>query len=605
MSMVVRLATLTVVVVSMVPMAARAALTPGQACEKAATDRLRVCVTAVGKRTLACFQETGADCAPGDEKIAKALATVASKVVDKCPDATTVTAAGYSAALTPAGLVARLQEACTSAVASLVARTYGGPHGAVRTARVADRPCLDYAFGKGRKQVESALKTQSKCLLDVRKGKTCDVTKVTTKIADKQAATAKSIRGKCAALQNLVAVDPDVFAARATAQARCLVPTAHGSTAPLSLDCGPRATVPVPARGVDTQIVLDSTTWGTRCGNGGDYAFWLRLAPTGSPLEKVVVYLQGGGVCYDTASCGSVSPNLFEALNDPMIQGGAMSSTDATNPFRDWTKVYLPYCTQDLHIGGGATSAYGAQTVERYGARNTRASLQYVRDVIWAAMDAADPNGFRPDRLTVLLTGGSAGGYGAAYNYHYVLDDLRWVHTTAAPDSGLGMDTGSLAGVISLATNLAFPGWAIVPYLPPYCFTSSCAEVFTNLTLATQPRLKATPEQQILTVTNQIDSVQVSTTFFSSTAAWVNAARARYCATQGLAGLRSFFSAESTSIHTMVASNEFDTVDVDGTLLRDWLGGAFVDPNAVVDLVADETLQIDYPGVNPFPCAID
>src|SRR6185369_12849045 len=79
-------------------------------------------------------------------------------------------------------------------------------------------------------------------------------------------------------------------------QSRCMVATAHADVGPLTLDCGPRPSVPVPARGVWTQVVLDSS-YGAKCGNGGPYAFWLRLAPAGKPVEKVIINLQGGGVC--------------------------------------------------------------------------------------------------------------------------------------------------------------------------------------------------------------------------------------------------------------------------------------------------------------------
>ncbi|HKA30234.1 MAG TPA: hypothetical protein VKH82_12710 [Candidatus Binatia bacterium] len=111
-------------------------------------------------------------------------------------------------------------------------------------------------------------------------------------------------------------------------------------------------------------------------------------------------------------------------------------------------------------------------TVHRYGARNVRAALRYVRDVLWTQMDATDPTSFRPDRLTVLLSGSSAGGFGAAYNYHFLLDDLQWAHTTSLLDAGLGMDNGGPDGVFALAATALLPispGWGILPYFAPYC----------------------------------------------------------------------------------------------------------------------------------------
>jgi hypothetical protein len=134
--------------VVLVAVAPSRAATPGQTCEKKTASALRRCGKSVAKQQLACVQHTGAACLPGDPVVGKALTTASTKVLDACPDGATVTAAGYAPLLSPAGLVAKVQEACTSEAASLFARTFGGPHAAVRTTPVADRPCLDYADGK-------------------------------------------------------------------------------------------------------------------------------------------------------------------------------------------------------------------------------------------------------------------------------------------------------------------------------------------------------------------------------------------------------------------------------------------------------------------------
>src|SRR4030095_3540453 len=190
--------------------------------------------------------------------------------------------------------------------------------------------------------------------------------------------------------------------------------------------------------------------------------------------------------------------------------------------------VSLLYCTQDLHIGGGITDVFPSVTVHRFGAINVRAALGYVRDILWQDLGATEPEGYRPDRLTVLFGGESAGGAGGNYNYHYLLDDLRWVHTTAVPDAGSPLDNGEQLGLQGLATiiqaetgNLA---WGGRPYQPSYCLASSCF-IGPVLQGATSPRLKAVPEQQILNVSNQVDDVQTSTQFFPSMTAWTNALR--------------------------------------------------------------------------------
>jgi len=110
------------------------AVTPGQSCEKNAAKSLSSCVRTVGKTEWKCYRNTRSGCAPGDANVMKALGKLGTKVGASCPDAAAVVAAGYPPLLGPATLVARLQEACTTGVATLVARSFGGPHAAVRDA---------------------------------------------------------------------------------------------------------------------------------------------------------------------------------------------------------------------------------------------------------------------------------------------------------------------------------------------------------------------------------------------------------------------------------------------------------------------------------------
>jgi hypothetical protein len=583
------------------------ALTPGQKCEKDAAKALASCVRSVGKIEAKCYRDTGSACAPADESRSKAIAKLGTKVTGACPDAATVVAAGHPPLLTPATLVTRLEQACTGHVATLAARSFGGPHAAVRNgAPEADRDCLERAYAKGLSLVHYGFRQYSKCVSKAHAGGLCDAAGTTTRIANREAKTATSIAVGCPALSDLIGLDPATFSARGTAQSRCITPAAHGQTAPLALDCGPRASVPVPPRATPTQVVLDGPSTGTRCGDGSPYAFWIRLAPTGNPVEKVVVFLPGGGACLDGPDCAATDPDLLESVGDTMGQAGLMSSTQANNPFRTWTKVFLPYCTQDLHVGGGVTNTFAEITVHRYGARNVQASLRHVRDVLWAEMDANDPTGYRPDRPMVVISGTSAGGYGAAYNYDFLLDELQWVHSTSVRDAGLGMDNGGPDGVFALGALALFPtspGWNVRPYLPPYCLDATCAEPFITLAAAQAARLKAVPDQQILVVTNQVDSTQVSTTNFPSVPAFINELRASYCAIQGTPGVHAFLFASSSSIHGMINGPEWNNNAIGGTLLRNWVGDAMSDPDGVIDEVATGTLEVDRPGTMPFPCA--
>ncbi len=407
----------------------------------------------------------------------------------------------------------------------------------------------------------------------------------------------------------MIAIDTPAYVARAAAQSRCMTAIAHPDPSPLALDCGPRDSLEATPRGQYVQVVLDSNEFGTQCGDGSPYAFWIRLAPVGQPVENVVLQMQGGGVCIFESDCNSVSSDLFEAQSDPAEQTGIMSNDPLVSPFANWTKVYLPYCTQDVFIGGGTTSNFPSITVQRFGAINTRAALRYVRDVLWREMDATTAEGYRPDLVRMLFGGTSAGGFGTLYNYHYVLDDLQWAHTAAWPDASLALDNGQLLGIANLGVILTSStppnGWGAKPYMPPYCFANNCG-VGPVLYAASAQRLKAVPEQQFLVLSNQVDSTQVSTTYFPDLVTWINTMRQSYCDTMGTNGLRYFLPAITASTHVIsTRENLFTGKSVDGILMKDWLDMAMTDPDNLPDAVEEGTLTTDYPGVNAFPCSID
>ena len=296
-------------------------------------------------------------------------------------------------------------------------------------------------------------------------------------------------------------------------------------------------------------------------------------------------------------------------MSDAAETSGIMSNDPMVSPFANWTKVYLPYCTQDVFIGGGAISDFPSVTVQRSGAVDTRAALRYVRDVLWRELDATTPEGYSPDRIRMLFGGTSAGGFGTLYNYHYVLDDLQWAHTAAWPDASLALDNGELLGIANLGVLLisAGPplGWDALAYLPPYCFATNCG-VGPVLYAATAPRLKAVPEQQFLVLSNQVDDTQVGTTFFPDLVTWINTMRQSYCDTMGTNGLHYFLPAITASTHVISTREALYTGQaVDGIIMRDWLAGAITSPNSVVDAVEEGTLVTDYPGVNAFPCDIN
>lgn len=575
--------------------------TPGQRCEAGVASAVASCVSRVNALTRRCYAKTGAACAPGDTAVARAVAGLERTIQARCAPDATAQAAGYGALVTTGALVDRAREACLGEAATIAARTFGGPHAAALAAATpAQKSCLDKAFAESGKLLVSAFRQQGACIRKTRTGGFCNKVAVENKVASfAQKATSK-LAAKCSSIEDVLKITIADYVGRAAAQSRCLTATAHGDAGPLDLRCGPRPEVVVPPRGQWVKVTLDEATWGTRCGNGSPYAFWLRLAPAGSPANRVVTDMQGGGVCLFGTDCASTNPNLFTA-EEGQPGGGYLATNAAVNPFHDWTMLFMPYCTQDLHIGGGGTQTFPTITVHRYGARNVRAALAYLRDVLWAALEASDPEGWHPDRLRVMFAGESAGGYGVMYNYHHVLDDLRWVNTTAMPDSGLAL------GATLPALIAAFGGpenWNLLPVLPPYCTAPNCGSG-PVIEAATSPRLLGTPWQRILNLSNQVDQTQSSTTSFPNLVSWINTLRTTYCDERGQKGLFWYLPAVHDSIHTMLRNNtHFTSITAQGVVLRDYVAGAMLDPDGVRDRVDEGTLTATRPGVNAFACAL-
>ena len=564
-------------------------------CAAAAAAAVQSCMNTVNRAIGACYFEQDGPCQENNPDILAAQNTLEANLQTYCAD-------GDFLSLSTDALVGRLADTCQSQADSLSWRTFGGPQGAVwPDADNEQRACLQSAHENAVVYLEDAIAAKSACLLD----ESCDAAALAAEQQAAAAATTAGIAANCAALDAIVALTPEQYVANTGNQIDCTLAAMHADTNALDLVCGPDNAETAPARGQWTQIVLDGKKWGSMCGDGTDYAINLRLAPEGEPLDRVIVGLEGGGVCLFEDDCTArlaSSPELFNA-QDAVPLGGGIVSDDPDNPFANWTKVYLPYCNQDVFMGGGTVEDLGDLQLPRYGAVNLRAGMQVVRDIIWQAMDATTDTGYRPDELIALFGGFSAGGYGALYNYHWVLDDLLWPRTAAYPDAGGALDNGSVAGVRGLGF-VKIPAWQAQSFLPPYCFSGDCAVGPDNYR-AISPRLKQVPEQQYLILSNQKDNTQQGDAFFDDEAQWIDAMRAAYCDAKDLPGMQWYLTSDSiNSVHVVSVRDDFFYGAVAGERMVDWFWRAVTDPDSVEDRAEEGNFTTDIPGSNPFPCEL-
>jgi hypothetical protein len=206
---------------------------------------------------------------------------------------------------------------------------------------------------------------------------------------------------------------------------------------------------------------------GSVCGSGSTAGIAVRA---GSPTT-LFIFMQGGGACWNTGTCvpsllqfgpicyygqnvclfdgpGGTQPTSSHvtapdpfpadgggALPNELAQVDAIRAVDRgapSNPFRDATFVYVPYCTGDLH-SGAAQRVYNYQNVA-FGP-----TYQFTMHFAGATnMDAylARLKTMYPDVTRIWLTGISAGGFGATFNFDRVARAFPNAEVHLLDDSG-------------------------------------------------------------------------------------------------------------------------------------------------------------------------
>lgn len=171
----------------------------------------------------------------------------------------------------------------------------------------------------------------------------------------------------------------------------------------------------------------------SRCANGRPTGFGVNRAASS---DTVVLFLQGGGACWDGLTClGPVSTSFYVAtgydrlafqtdvLRAAMIP---MRRLDPSNPFRAMHLVYVPYCTGDVHAGDRVsryTFLGRSEDVHHVGYRNLGHFIPRVRATF-------------PGVRRVIVMGDSAGGFGAALNMDRVQRAFPDARVDVLDDSG-------------------------------------------------------------------------------------------------------------------------------------------------------------------------
>lgn len=213
---------------------------------------------------------------------------------------------------------------------------------------------------------------------------------------------------------------------------------------------------------------IDPSTGIPRCREGNkQFSFYYKPGKS----DKVLVYFDGGGACWDSNTCVTGNQTPLSAYvpeigpsSDPASKGGLFNLDNHDNPYREWSMVVLPYCTGDIHWGsndasytdftGAVTGTPGGQvTIHHRGFDN----FLFVRQWMKKRFD-----GLTDDGGKLLVTGSSAGAYGAAFSFPHLKRAFPRAKGYLMADAGNGVITD---GFLDQAVDGLNPTWNIRPNL--------------------------------------------------------------------------------------------------------------------------------------------
>lgn len=183
----------------------------------------------------------------------------------------------------------------------------------------------------------------------------------------------------------------------------------------------------------------------TFCRDGSPNGLYVRHTSS----DKLLIYFEGGGACTTKGFCHFNPKNVNEILSGDgesvlgsslaVIPGrqqpgaytggqlaGLFDDTNAANPYKGWNMVYIPYCTGDVHFGSNdAGMVHNVPEPQKFvGYKNTREFMSHLAPTFKDKVDH------------VIVTGASAGSFGAALNLSMIADSFAGVDVDGILDSG-------------------------------------------------------------------------------------------------------------------------------------------------------------------------
>jgi hypothetical protein len=211
---------------------------------------------------------------------------------------------------------------------------------------------------------------------------------------------------------------------------------------------------------------------GAVCRDGSPAGYYFR--PGSDP--SLLIFLNGGGVCYDDFFCGINPANVNESLPGETLVGATLDqvsgallpmrqtppedgilSRDARNPMHDFSMMFVPYCTGDVFAGTKRDAPVITSEImpPQQFVGYTNLGLFY---------DDLDPGVTGAE--TVVFAGASAGSFGVLLNYDRTQEFFKESEVLAVADSGFAFRDPYLEPCLQKIWREL---WALDAILPADC----------------------------------------------------------------------------------------------------------------------------------------
>jgi hypothetical protein len=303
----------------------------------------------------------------------------------------------------------------------------------------------------------------------------------------------------------------------------------------------------------------------TTCGNGTPFQFFVRPA---SGSQKLMIYFQAGGACWDAQTCDDDSPAYDKSIDYAEFETyrGIFDFANPDNPVADYNWVFIPYCTADVHTGSRDQTYTDVldlqETLRHQGFVNVQSALKWVMD-----------NYPAPER--VVVTGSSAGALGSIFFAEPVMSHYASAPVVQLGDGYVGVMPADWNGLEVWGTRANEP-----VALRQDLATATAADYTQRLYSSSAQFL---PQRIFAQFTTAADVFQIGYYALAggNSRDWPDLMWQQLTTLDQVSNFRSFVA--DGAAHTILPFDRFYTSEVNGVRFRDWFA-SLIDDQPVSDV---------------------